>query len=111
MEIKAQLNKPYTDKQRCDFIVEYNHKLGYEIQETVEALLAVYNEPLPPTKEEVEATRRQLYIAQKDPITCQIQSLRDEEQTEGVVAQIEALKAERAEIVAKIKEENPYPEE
>jgi hypothetical protein len=64
-----------------------------------------------PTHEEVEATRRQLYIAQKDPITCQIQSLRDEEQTEEIVAEIEALKAERAEVVAKIKEENPYPTE
>lgn len=64
-----------------------------------------------PTKQEVEETRRQLYIAQKDPITCQIQSLRDEEQTEEILAEIEALKAERAEVVAKIKEENPYPTE
>lgn len=70
-------------------------------------------EPLPPTptKEEISETRRQLYIAQKDPITCQIQSLRDEEQTEEILAEIEALKAERAEVVAKIKEENPYPTE
>ena len=34
MEIKAQLNKPYTEKQRADFIVENNHKRGYEIKET-----------------------------------------------------------------------------
>ena len=27
MEIKATLQKPYTDKQRMDFIVEQNHKL------------------------------------------------------------------------------------
>lgn len=40
MEIKAQLNKPYTDKQRVDFIVENNHKLGYEIRETEIALEA-----------------------------------------------------------------------
>lgn len=64
-----------------------------------------------PTHEEVSETRRQLYIAQKDPITCQIQSLRDEEQTDEIIAEIEALKLERAEVVAKIKEENPYPEE
>lgn len=63
-----------------------------------------------PTHEEIAQTRRQLYIEQKDPITCQIQALRDEEQTEEIIAEIEALKAERAEIVAKIKEENPYPE-
>ena len=40
MEIKAKLNKPYTDKQRIDFIVEQNHKLGYEIKETKTALEA-----------------------------------------------------------------------
>lgn len=45
MEIKATLNKPYTDKQRADFIVENNHNKGYEIQETEDVLLAVYNEP------------------------------------------------------------------
>lgn len=68
-------------------------------------------EPLPPTYDEVKARRKMLYVMQKDPITCQIQSLRDEEQTEEIVAEIEALKVERAEIVAKIKEENPYPTE
>ena len=34
MEIKAELKQPYTDKQRIDFIVEQNHKNGYEIRET-----------------------------------------------------------------------------
>ena len=40
MEIKATLNTPYTENQRMDFIVEYNHKLGYEIRATEEALEA-----------------------------------------------------------------------
>ena len=40
MEIKAELKQPYTDKQRLDFIVEQNHKLGYEIKETEAALEA-----------------------------------------------------------------------
>ena len=40
MEIKAQLNKPYTENQRMDFIVQYNHNLGYEIEETNDALEA-----------------------------------------------------------------------
>lgn len=40
MEIKAQLNKPYTENQRNDFIVEQNHNLGYEIRETETALEA-----------------------------------------------------------------------
>lgn len=64
-----------------------------------------------PKKEEVSETRRQLYIAEKDPITCQIQALRDEEQTEEIMAQIESLKEERARVVEKIKAENPYPQE
>ena len=61
-------------------------------------------------QEGVRLTRASLYAQKKDPITCQIQALRDEEQTDEVVAEIENLKAERAEIVARIKEENPYPE-
>ena len=40
MEIKAELNKPYTEEERMDFIVEQNHNLGYEIRETQEALQA-----------------------------------------------------------------------
>ena len=41
MEIKAILEKPYTELQRTDFIVLYNHQLGYEIAETDEALEAL----------------------------------------------------------------------
>jgi len=62
-------------------------------------------------KEDVRQVREQLYKEQVDPITAHIQRLKDEEQTEEVIAEIELLKQERAEIVAKIKEENPYPEE
>lgn len=40
MEIKAKLNKPYSDKQRADFIVANNHNKGYEIKETETALEA-----------------------------------------------------------------------
>lgn len=40
MEIKAQLDKPYTEEQRADFIVENNHTKGYEIRETETELQA-----------------------------------------------------------------------
>ena len=40
MEIKATLNKPYTDKQRVNFIVSENHQNGYDIKETETALEA-----------------------------------------------------------------------
>lgn len=36
-----KLNKPYTDKQKADFIVEYNHKQGLTIQETNIAIYAL----------------------------------------------------------------------
>lgn len=75
----------------------------YEICETPETPA--------PTKEQQSERRRLAYIAEKDPITCQIQSLRDEEQTEEVVAEINRLIEERAEVVAEIKERYPYPDE
>ena len=40
MEIKATLNKPYTENQRIDFIVQQNHRNGHEIRETNLALEA-----------------------------------------------------------------------
>lgn len=41
MEIKATLSKPYTEEERINFIVEYNHNLGYEINETETELQAL----------------------------------------------------------------------
>jgi len=40
MEIKAILKKPYTDNERIEFIVEYNHNQGYVIEETEEEIQA-----------------------------------------------------------------------
>ena len=40
MEIKAELLKPYTENERINFIVEHNHKNGYEIRETETAIEA-----------------------------------------------------------------------
>lgn len=36
-----KLNKPYTDYQRADFIAEYNHEKGLNIEETQTALYAL----------------------------------------------------------------------
>ena len=41
MEIKATLEKPYTEQEKNDFIIDNNRKLGYLIEETEEALLAL----------------------------------------------------------------------
>ena len=40
MEIKAVLNKPYTEKEKIYFIIDQNRNLGYDIVETDVALEA-----------------------------------------------------------------------
>lgn len=64
-----------------------------------------------PTKEEQRQARAEAYRLEKDPITCQINSLRDEEQTPEVVAEIAQLVEERKAKVAEIKARYPYSEE
>ena len=41
MEIKATLKKPYTENERMDFVVQYNHGMGYVIEETETELQAL----------------------------------------------------------------------
>ena len=41
MEIKATLKKPYTENERMDFIVQYNHGMSYRIEETETELQAL----------------------------------------------------------------------
>lgn len=62
-----------------------------------------------PTHDEQSEKRALAYQQEVDPITAHIQRLRDAEQTEEVVAEIEALIAERDAKVAEIKERYPYP--
>lgn len=57
---------------------------------------------------EISAQRKQAYIQRVDPITAEISRLRDMGGTEDEIA--EAM-ARRAEAVAAIKAEYPYPEE
>lgn len=60
---------------------------------------------------EIEAIRRDLYIAEVDPITAHINRLRDEEITQDVATEISRLIEERKQKVAEIKANNPYPVE
>lgn len=64
-----------------------------------------------PTKEEQQKARQEAYIAEADPITCHIQRLSDEEQTEEVIAEIAQLVEERKAKVEEIKQRYPYPAE
>ena len=40
MEIKSELKQPYTEEQKLNFIVEQNHRQGYDIRATETALEA-----------------------------------------------------------------------
>lgn len=40
MEIKTELLKPYSEQEKMTFIINQNHKNGYEIRETEESLQA-----------------------------------------------------------------------
>jgi hypothetical protein len=62
-----------------------------------------------PTKEEQSKKREAAYIAETDPIQTNIDRLKDVEQTPEIVAEIEALRIERDEKIAAIKERYPYP--
>lgn len=68
-------------------------------------------EPLPPTHEEIRLARAMAYQSEVDPITSHISRLRDEEQTEEIIAEIAELIAERSAKVEEIKERLPYPVE
>lgn len=61
-----------------------------------------------PSHDEQSDKRAQAYQAEVDPITSHIQRLRDAEQTEEIIAEIETLIAERDAKVAEIKERYPY---
>lgn len=63
-----------------------------------------------PTNDEQSAKRAEAYAQEVDPITAHISRLKDEEQTEEIVADIEELKAERSAKVQEIKERFPYYE-
>ena len=73
----------------------------------------IVERPLPPapTYEEQKQKRANAYQLEVDPITSHIDRLRDEEQTEEIVAKINELIAERAAKVEEIKARYPYPVE
>ena len=71
---------------------------GYEPIKSIEQLT-----------EDVRVERERRYVSEVDPLTAQINRLRDEEQTPDIIARIEEVKLQRSAKVAEIKEANPYP--
>lgn len=76
-------------------------------QKQPEPVPAEPTEPPAPTHEEIEAARAAAYRATVDPITCEIARLRDMGGTDEEISEAEAR---RAEAVAAIKAQWPYPE-
>lgn len=60
MELKNTLNKPCSERDRLDFIVENNHNYGYEIRETEQSY-----EAWGLTQEEIEEQDKQQLINEK----------------------------------------------
>lgn len=106
------LSKPYTDEQYAEF-VNLPENLGRIIKEDPEK---VWFEDQPELSiaeknEAIRSMREMLYRGTVDPLTSQISRLRDEVQNPEVEQEIQVLLAQRSELVAKIREENPYIEE
>ena len=60
MEIKATLQKPFEEEEKCNFIVENNHQHGYEIRETETALEAWGLTAEEEAEQEAEAEARRI---------------------------------------------------
>lgn len=106
------LSKPYTDEQYAEF-VNLPENLGRLIKEDSDKVW-FENQPEPSIAEKNEAirsTREMLYRGTVDPLTSQISRLRDDVQSPEVEQEIQSLLVQRSELVAKIREENPYIEE
>lgn len=106
------LSKPYTDEQYAEF-VNLPENLGRLIKEDSDKVW-FEDQPEPSIAEKneaIRATREMLYHGTVDPLTSQISRLRDEVQSPEVEQEIQNLLVQRSELVAKIREENPYIEE
>lgn len=107
MEIKAKLNKPYTEEQRISFIVEQNHQNGYEIKETEKALEA-WGFTAEEIAQKAKEQRRKELVEELDNIDLKtIRALRAISAGTGTEAdkkKLEDLEEQAAEIRQQLKE-------
>lgn len=105
MEIKATLNKPFAEKERMDFIVENNHRQGYEIKET-ETALEAWGITEEEQAEEAKNVRRAELISQLDEIDLKtIRPMRAKEAgvaTDADLAKLQELEEQAAQIRAEL---------
>lgn len=95
MEIKNILDKPYTDKQRINFIVEQNHQLGYEIRETETELQAWGY-----TQEEIEEQDKQRRNQEIDSKIAELQEMCLSEVIQGNIENIKTYQS----VIERLKE-------
>jgi hypothetical protein len=106
------LSKPYTDEQYAEFVTLEENQ-GRILKEDPEKVW-FEDQPEPSIEEKnesIRAMREMLYRSTVDPLTAQISRLRDDVQSPEVEQEIQDLLIQRSELVAKIREENPYLEE
>lgn len=103
------ITKPYTNVQYAELAI-YCNTNGCHIEDRGTYLESVENAPYVPTDEEQRQNREKAYAEEVDCITAHIQRLRDEEQTEEIIAEINALIEERSIKVEEIKQRYPYQE-
>lgn len=106
------LSKPYTDEQYAEFVTLEENQGRILKEDSDKVWFEDQPEPSIAEKNEViRSTREMLYRGTVDPLTSQISRLRDEVQSPEVEQEIQSLILQRSELVAKIREENPYIEE
>ena len=106
------LSKPYTDEQYAEFVTLEENQGRILKEDSDKVWFEDQPEPSIAEKNEViRSTREMLYRGTVDPLTSQISRLRDDVQSPEVEQEIQSLLVQRSELVAKIREENPYIEE
>ena len=106
------LSKPYTDEQYAEFVTLEENQGRILKEDSDKVWFEDQPEPSIAEKNEViRSTREMLYCGTVDPLTSQISRLRDDVQSPEVEQEIQNLLVQRSELVAKIREENPYIEE
>ena len=102
-----KLQKPFTRQAYLDFYT-YAQLNQYKIIENDTCFELVKIQPSSLSNEDIRQKRFDLYVQFIDPITAQIQRLRDEEQTQDLQNKILALQEERSAKIKDIKEKYPY---
>ena len=101
MELKAALNKPYTEERKIEFITEQNYKNNYEIRET-ETALEAWGYTAEEIAEQKEARRRADIMAQLDALDLRciraLRAINAGTGTEADTARLAELEAQAAEL-------------